>query len=110
MSGGPLPNAANMLRIARSYPRLDVSHHTAAAYAELKSTVAIYHLPNVTRRHRTKWVEDWISQFTGKALGVDDNDLWICAQAREMNFVVVANDKMQRIREADPHLRFLRVP
>lgn len=109
-SGIPLPNAANMMHVARSYPRLDVTQHTAAAYAELKSTVAVYHLPNVTRQHRTKWVEDWISRFTGKALMVDDNDLWICAQAREMNFVVVANDKMQPIRDADPQLKFLRVP
>jgi tRNA(fMet)-specific endonuclease VapC len=109
-SGNPLPSADKMIRTASAYPRLDVTQHTAAAYAELKSSLAVYHLPNVTKQYKKKRVEDWISKFSGKPLGVDDNDLWICAQAREMNFVVVANDKMNRIREADTQLKFLAVP
>jgi predicted nucleic acid-binding protein len=108
--GAPLADADRMIREARNYPRLDVTQHTAAAYAELKAKVAMHHLPRVTRGFGRKPIEDWVSQFTGKALCIDDNDLWICAQAREMNFVVVANDRMQRIREADQQLKFMPVP
>jgi predicted nucleic acid-binding protein len=105
-----LPSAKQMMTAAQNFPRLDILHHTAAAYAELKATLATHYLPKVTKEFRKKYVEDWIDQFTGKALMVDDNDLWICAQALEMNFVVVAGDKMERIRAAEPKLKFLQIP
>lgn len=106
-TGATLTNAAAMIRAAQIFPRLDISLHTAAAYAELKSTLAKHYLQNTTKEFRTRYVEDWIDQFTGKALKIDDNDLWVCAQAREMNFVLIAGDKMARIKEADPQLKLL---
>jgi tRNA(fMet)-specific endonuclease VapC len=106
-TGSLLPDADRMMKRAQSYPRLDISNHTVAAYGELKSTLAKYYLPMSRREFRKKHVEDWVNQFTGKPLAVDDNDIWVCAQAREMNFVVVAGDKMERIREADPLLKHL---
>lgn len=105
--GTTLPNATTMMSKAQRYPRLDISQHTALAYAELKSTLAQHYLHDTTRTFRKKYIEDWVDQFTGKALAVDDNDLWVCAQAREMNFVVLARDKMERIRQADKKLKFL---
>jgi tRNA(fMet)-specific endonuclease VapC len=84
-----------------------VEHHTADEYAQLKSNLAVYYLPNQTKQFRTKYIEDWIDQFTGKALGIDDNDLWICAQARELNLTVIADDKMNRIKGADPLVKIL---
>ncbi len=102
-----LPDADKMMAAAKSYPQWDVTRHTASVYAELKAAVAVYHLPKVTKQFRKKYVEDWISKFTGKALLVDDNDLWICAQARELNFVLVRGDKMDVIRAADPLLKLL---
>jgi predicted nucleic acid-binding protein len=103
-----LPNADKMIAAAQTRPRWDVTHHTASAYAQLKADLASYYLPNVTREFRKKYVEDWINKFTCKALGVDDNDLWICAQARELNFVVVRGDKkMGVIGKADPLLKLL---
>jgi tRNA(fMet)-specific endonuclease VapC len=60
------------------------------------------------REFRKKFAEDWINQFTGKTIGVDDNDLWICAQALEMNFVLVRGDKkMQVMQQADPLLKLM---
>jgi len=107
-TGSVLPNATKMIDAAKLYPRWNVTHHTASAYAELKAALAVYYLPHVTRKFRKRYVQDWIDRFTGKALGVDDNDLWICAQARELNFVVVRGDKkMDVIRKADPSLRLL---
>jgi predicted nucleic acid-binding protein len=107
-TGVMLPNAEKMMAAAKLYPQWDVTHHTASAYAELKAALAVYYLPNVTKQFRKKYVEDWICKFTGKALTVDDNDLWICAQARELNFVVVRGDKkMDMIRAADPLLKLI---
>jgi predicted nucleic acid-binding protein len=107
-TGVMLPNADEMRAAARLYPRWEITHHTTSAYAELKAALAVHYLPNVTREFRKKYVEDWIDKFTGKALGVDDNDLWICAQARELNFVVVRGDKkMDVIRTADPLLKLI---
>jgi predicted nucleic acid-binding protein len=107
-TGIALPNAEKMTAAAKLYPQLDVTHHTASEYADLKSALAVYYLPNVTREFRKKYIEDWIDKFTGKALGVDDNDLWICAQARETNFVVVRGDKkMDVIKKADPSVKLV---
>jgi tRNA(fMet)-specific endonuclease VapC len=105
--GTALPDAAKMMAAAQNYPRLDIAQHTATAYAELKSALAVHYLPNVTKTFRKKYVEDWIDKATGKALMVDDNDLWVCAQARETNYVLIAGDKMETIRKADPLLKLL---
>jgi predicted nucleic acid-binding protein len=105
-TGGSLPNAAAMTASAQQFPRMDISRHTATEYAELKSILAVHYLPNVTRQFRKRYVEDWIDQFTGKALRIDDNDLWICAQARETNLTVIAGDRrMDVIRKADPTVK-----
>lgn len=105
--GTKVPNAEQMLSDALNYPRLWVEHHTAAEYASLRATVAVFYLPNVTKQFRKKWVEDWVDRYTCKKLGVDDNDLWICAQALEMNFTLIADDKMNRIGKAEPKLKLL---
>jgi predicted nucleic acid-binding protein len=105
--GTKLANAEKMLNEARRFPIVDVEHHTADEYAQLKSNLAVYYLPNQTKRFRKKYVEDWLDQFTGKALGIDDNDLWICAQARELNLTVIADDKMNRIKDADRLVKIL---
>lgn len=36
---------------------------------------------------------------TAPELGIDENDLWIVAQAVERNLVLVTSDKMRRIRK-----------
>lgn len=80
--------------------------HTLQEYAKLKSILAMHYLPNVTRNFRKRWVEDWIDQFTNKRLRVDDNDLWICAQALEVNFTVLRGDKkMDVIKSAEERLK-----
>lgn len=60
------------------------------------------------RKDRPRWVENWIDKATGEKLQVDENDLWICAQAREHNLILVTADaKIERIRKADPALQLL---
>ena len=105
---GDLPALRRMIDLARTYAVLDLSHHTAAAYARLKTTLATKYLANPLRRHRPKYVEDWVDKATGKALGIDENDLWMCAQSKERDLVLVTADaRMQRIEDADPEVRLL---
>lgn len=107
-TGVSLPNAAAMITSAQQFPRMEVTRHTLSEYAELKSILAVHYLPNVTRQFRRRHVEDWIDRFTGKALHVDDNDLWICAQARESNLTVITGDRrIAVIRRADPSVKLL---
>lgn len=105
---GDMPALREIVQQARAHAVLDLTHHTAAAYAELKSRLAIKYLAKPLRRDRPKYVEDWVDKATGKALGVDENDLWMCAQAKERDLVLVTADgKMQRIADADPEVRLL---
>jgi predicted nucleic acid-binding protein len=60
----------------------------------------------MNRKHRSPWIEDWIDQYTGRALNINEGDLWMCAQAKERNLVLVTIDKkMKRIADADPTIQ-----
>ena len=87
---------------AASHSPLDIGPHTASVYAELKAKVAHKYLPNVLRNERRpKYVEEWKDKVTGHRLGIDENDLWMCAQAKERGLVFVTADKpIQRIADA----------
>ena len=59
--------------------------------------------------HRPRRVVDWVDKATGKKLHVDENDLWICAQAKERDLVFLTADRKihERVSDADPCVRFL---
>jgi tRNA(fMet)-specific endonuclease VapC len=104
--GMALQGASKIIADAHKYPRQDVSLHTAKEYADLKSLLAPHYLPNLTKHFRKPYVEDWVDKFTCKAIHIHDNDLWFCAQAREMNFVLLCGDKkMDKISKVDPRVR-----
>jgi len=46
-----------------------------------------------------------VDPVTAKVLGIQENDLWIAAQAIERNLILVTNDGMSRIREIASELR-----
>ena len=101
-----LPTLKKTLFDARNYRVLHVTNHTAAAYAELKCALARTYLPNAAKKRRPRWIEDWVDKATGKKLQIDENDLWMCAQAKERNFLLCTADRrMQRIPDADPDVR-----
>jgi tRNA(fMet)-specific endonuclease VapC len=105
---GDSPSLRTIIADARAYAILDLSHHTATAYSQLKSKVAVKYLEKALRRDRPKYIEDWVDRATGKALGIDENDLWMCAQAKERGLVFVTGDgKIQRIADADSEVRLL---
>ncbi|NKX16659.1 type II toxin-antitoxin system VapC family toxin [Ochrobactrum pseudogrignonense] len=63
---GNLPALDAMLAEARTYAVLDLTHHTAAAYADLKARIAQKYLAKVLRKDRPKYIEEWVDKATGK--------------------------------------------
>ncbi|WP_064713519.1 PIN domain-containing protein [Rhizobium bangladeshense] len=105
---GNLATLNAMLVQARTYAVLDITHHTASVYAEVKSKVAHRYLAKTLRKHRPKYIEEWVDKATGQKLAIDENDLWMCAQAKERDIVFVTADaRMKRISDADPDVRLL---
>lgn len=102
------PDMEEMLVKAQGHAVLELTRHTASAYAELKAALAGAYLAKALRRDRPRWVEDWVDRATGQKLQVDENDLWICAQAKERGLTVVTTDcGMKRIENADSGVRLL---
>jgi predicted nucleic acid-binding protein len=105
-----LPALERMLVEVRVYGVLEIGHHTSAAYAELKTNLAKRYLLKANRRDRPRWLEDWPLNNRGQRLQVDENDLWLCAQAKERTLTLLAADGgMQRIADADSEVKLLLV-
>ncbi|MGA1834269.1 PIN domain-containing protein [Rhizobium wenxiniae] len=93
---------------AQSHAVLDITHHTASVYAEVKANVAHKYLAKTLRKDRPKYIEEWVDKATGQKLAIDENDLWMCAQAKERDLIFVTADaRMKRIPDADPNVRLL---
>jgi len=87
-----LAHLEQIIRSAELYTPLGITNTTANEYAMLKSSVVAKYLPKRLQQRSNKgWgnPEDWIDEFTGRALKTQENDLWQCAQAieRELTFV-----------------------
>jgi len=55
---------------------------------------------------RPRWIEEWVDKATGQKLQVDENDLWLCAQAKERNLILLTADKkINRIKAVVPAIR-----
>ena len=108
-TGLQIPAFRERLAAAHQHRLLDVTHHTATAYGELKRAVAQMWMPEIMKdiAKRRRFVEDWIDETTGKKLGIDENDLWMCAQAKERDLIFVTEDAkmVNRIGPAEKSLR-----
>ena len=103
-----LPTLERMLVDVRTYGVLEIGHHTATAYAELKTNLARCYLLKANRRDRPRWVEEWPLNNRGQKLQVDENDLWMCAQAKERSLTLLTADGgIHRIAHADPDVSIL---
>lgn len=103
--GRPLAHIEACIERAEEHPLAEVGRHTSEAYAQLKSSVALARID--IHRRKPRWVEGWTDKVTGQLLQIDENDLWIAAQAVERNFVVVTSDQdfTRIIAPAVPELR-----
>lgn len=87
-----LTHLEQIIRTADLYSPLEITCATAHEYALLKSAVVAKFLPTKLQQRPNKgWgnPENWIDEFTGCALKIQENDLWQCAQAidRDLTFV-----------------------
>lgn len=78
--------------IIRKRAKLPVTPFTAEYYARLKLGVAMLISPGKQKKN-PRFIEDWIEHTTAKALGIDENDLWIASQGIERDITVVTDDK-----------------
>lgn len=95
------------LGVVRQYTSLELTRHTSDAYAELKVRLAS-HMQRKARRKMKRWIEDWVEIGSGKRLQIDENDLWICAQAKERDLIVVTGDAdIRQLASFDPDLKIV---
>ena len=104
-AGQPLFHIEACIQQAEEHPLAEVGLHTAQEFAHVKASIAFQRID--IRRRIPRWVEGWTDRVTGQLLQIDENDLWIAAQAVERNLVVVTSDQdfTQIIAAAVPELR-----
>jgi predicted nucleic acid-binding protein len=104
-AGRPLVHIETCIERTEEHPLAEVGRHTAEAFGYVKSSVALQRVD--IQRRIPRWVEAWSDRVTGQLLQIDENDLWIAAQAVERNLVVVTSDPdfMRIIAPAVPELR-----
>jgi tRNA(fMet)-specific endonuclease VapC len=92
----PSPNAAKQAEFTRfvreQFPQvLEMVDDVAEHYGELRAWLFENCGPNV-KKSKAKRAEELVNPTTGKELGIDENDIWIAAQAKTHNFVLVTHD------------------
>lgn len=78
---------------------LAIDRHTAEPYGRIRGALFDKYAPKELKP-KAKRPEQLIDPITAQPLGIDENDLWIAAQAVEFNLCLVTGDAMSRIREA----------
>jgi predicted nucleic acid-binding protein len=94
-----LPIQAEYLRFIGSQGpmKFEVDMHAANKYGELRARLFNKYVAEKDR-HKLR-PEQIVNPVTSKALGIQENDLWIAAQAITRNLTLATNDKLARIRE-----------
>lgn len=87
---------------------LDVMADAVEAYGELRTRLFNKYAPRDRRKPKMR-PEQLVDPATSKELQIQENDLWLCAQAVAHGLVLVTNDRMQPIRDVAPgmHLPLL---
>ena len=74
-----------------------INRHTAKTYGELRARLFDKYSEK-NKRTTKRRPEQLIDPVTSLELGIQENDLWIAAQAISRNLTLVTNDAMGRIR------------
>lgn len=84
---------------------LDIDKHTIAPYSDLRAELFKTYSPRDRRGRLTvKWPEDLFERTNAKILGVQENDIWIAAQAIQYNLILVTDDHMLRLVEVSKNM------
>jgi predicted nucleic acid-binding protein len=89
------------IRFIRStFPQvIEISKHTAEPYGRVRAHLA-QKFPPAGGWSKKRRAEQMYDAATAVALGIDENDLWLVAQAIERGLVFVSTDRMTKIRQA----------
>lgn len=90
-AGQKLDHIEACIELAEEHQLAEIGRYTAHAFALIKSSIALQRM-DVTRR-LPRWVDGWTDRVTAEHLQIDENDIWVAAQAVERNYVVVTSDK-----------------
>lgn len=71
---------------------LDITRHVAEQYGQMRAWLFDTCSPR-TLRTKAKRAEQLVFPATGQELGIDENDLWIAAQAMTHGLVLVTHDR-----------------
>ena len=86
---------------------LDVDKHTIGPYSDLRAELFKRFSPKNRRGRLTvKWPEDLFERTSAKKLGIQENDIWIAAQAIQYDLILVTDDSMQRLVEVSENLDY----
>jgi len=81
---------------------LDIRKSTRLYYGDLRARLFERF---ATRKKRGTRPEQLVDPATAETLGIQENDLWIAAQALEYDLTLVTHDRLERLREAAPMLQ-----
>jgi tRNA(fMet)-specific endonuclease VapC len=86
---------------------LDIDKHTIGPYSDLRAELFKKFSPRGRRGRLTvKWPEDLFERTSAKELGVQENDIWIAAQAIQYNLILVTDDHMLRLVDVSQKLDY----
>lgn len=86
---------------------LDIDKHTVGPYSDLRAELfKKYSQKDRRGRLTAKWPEDLFERTSAKQLGVQENDVWIAAQAIQYDLILVTDDFMQRLVEVSENLEY----
>ena len=84
---------------------LEIDKHTIGPYSDLRAELFKKYSPRDRRGRLTaKWPEDLLERTSAKELGVQENDIWIAAQAIQYNLILVTGDHMNRLADVSENL------
>ena len=87
----------NQFVAERFPPAMEITQHTVTYYGELRARLFEKFSPGNNRKKLRP--EQLVNPITARELGIQENDVWIAAQAMEHRLVLVTADHMHRIRE-----------
>lgn len=70
---------------------LEMTLHVVEQYGEMRAWLFNNYGPRA-KKSKAKRAEELVNPATGKELGIDENDIWIAAQAKTHNLVLVTHD------------------
>ena len=95
----PAAQAAYIKFVKEELPEpFELSSDSAAMYGDLRTRLFNKYAPGEKRKPKML-PEQLIDPATARELQIQENDLWICAQAISHGMVLVTNDRMQAIRD-----------